>query len=69
MEIFYVSNQRLTSEIIVQEVIWGEMKFIAFWDFCPENFEKVIEKSKEAMAEREGDWEVSKVSLSRTWNG
>ena len=29
------------------------MKFIGFWEFKPEDFDKVIEKSEEAMAERE----------------
>ncbi|MCP8305079.1 MAG: hypothetical protein H3Z50_06420 [archaeon] len=29
------------------------MKFIAFWEFKPEDFDKVIEKYKQAMAERE----------------
>ena len=29
------------------------MKYIVFWEFCPEDIDKVIEKSKQAMAERE----------------
>jgi hypothetical protein len=29
------------------------MNYIAFWEFSPEDFDKVIEKTKHAMAERE----------------
>lgn len=29
------------------------MKYVAFWEFCPEDIDKVIEKSKQATAERE----------------
>ena len=29
------------------------MNYIAFWEYCPEDFDKVIEKYKQVMAERE----------------
>jgi len=29
------------------------LNYIAFWEYCPEDFDKVIEKYKQVMAERE----------------
>jgi len=29
------------------------LKFIAFWEFCPEEIDKVIEKNRQVVAERE----------------
>ena len=51
------------------------MKFIAFWEFKPEDMDKVIEKYKQAMAEREkGSEKFPKIlfpphSMGGEWKG
>lgn len=67
---------------MIRPTLWGrktrrgeELKYILFWEFCPEDFDKVIEKFKQAMAEREkGTEKFPKIlfpphSLGGEWNG
>ena len=44
------------------------MKYIVFWEMCPEDFDKVIPKFREAMEEREKGTEKFPKPLSKNYS-